>query len=251
MKQETLHLCWLLHARAYRDSSLLLELFSNQEGRIGAIARGVRSASKSGPSHKRSLLQPFVPLQLALSGRGELRTVGQLEALGSGVALQGERLMSALYINELLVRLLPVHEKEPALFDEYGNLLRALAGHEQLEPLLRNFELLLLDSLGYGLQFDHDVQSGMPIHNAGWYHLHADGGFGEQLNSPGQHDQETFYRGSDLLMIARRDFSEESVRRTAKRLLRTVLQQHLGKRELVSRTLFGKVTPPPTSPSLV
>jgi DNA repair protein RecO (recombination protein O) len=249
MKAEILHQCWLLHARAYRDSSLLLELFSHHEGRIGAIARGVRSASKSGPSRKRSLLQPFIPLQLVLSGRGELRTVGQLEALGSGVPLQGERLLSALYINELLVRLLPVHEKEPALFEEYGTLMRALAGNEPLEPLLRNFELLLLDSLGYGLQFDHDVQSGSPIHSDQWYHLHADGGFGAQLNAPNQHEQDIFYRGAELLMIAQRDFSQESVRRTAKRLLRTVLQQHLGKRELVSRSLFGKVSPP-TSPSL-
>ncbi len=249
MKAEILHQCWLLHARAYRDSSLLLELFSDHEGRIGAIARGVRSASKAGPSRKRSLLQPFIPLQLALSGRGELRTVGQLEALGTGIPLQGERLMSALYINELLVRLLPVHEKEPALFEEYGTLMRALAGSEPLEPLLRNFELMLLDALGYGLQFDHDVQSGTPIHNDGWYHLHADGGFGEQLKAPDRHEQENFYRGAELLLIAQRDFSLKPVRLTAKRLLRTVLQQHLGKRELVSRTLFGKVTPP-TSPSL-
>ncbi len=226
----------------------MLELFSQQEGRIGAIARGVRSASKAGPSRKRSLLQPFVPLQLVLSGRGELRTVGQLEALGTGIALQGERLLSALYVNELLVRLLPLHEKEPALFEEYGRLMRSLAGSEPLEPMLRNFELLLLDSLGYGLQFDHDVQSGAPIHNEGWYHLHADGGFGEQLNTPDKNEQENFYRGAQLLKIAERDFSDKQVRVTAKRLLRTVLQQHLGKRELVSRTLFGKVSPP-TSPS--
>jgi DNA repair protein RecO (recombination protein O) len=249
MKHGQLHLCWLLHARAYRDSSLLLELFSQQEGRVGAIARGVRSGSKAGPSRKRSFLQPFIPLQLALSGRGELRTVGQLEALGSGIALQGERLMSALYVNELLVRLLPVHEKEAALFEEYGTLLRSLAGPQPLEPLLRNFELTLLDALGYGLQFDHDAQSGVPLRDDCWYHLHADGGFGAQLSTPDQHDQETFYRGAELLMIARRDFSQENARKTAKRLLRIVLQRHLGQRELVSRTLFGKVTLP-TSPSL-
>jgi DNA repair protein RecO (recombination protein O) len=241
--------CWLLHARAYRDSSLLLDLFTVEEGRVGAVARGVRTASKGNASGKRSLLQPFVPLQVALSGRGELRTLGQVEAVGPCIAVHGERLLSALYINELLVRLLPNHEKEGPLFEEYSTLLPALAGDAPLEPLLRNFELQLLDALGYGLQFGHDVETGEAIQPDGWYHLHVDGGFGRQL-AAGQHtDTHSLYAGSELLSIAQRDFAGDAVRRTAKRLLRRALQQHLGKRELGSRLLFSKPTVPQTSTS--
>lgn len=247
MKTDALLQCWLLHARAYRETSLLLELFTRDQGRQSALARGVRSGGgKRGANYKRSLLQPFIPLQVSLAGRGELRTVAQLEAAGPAMLLQGERLLSALYINELLVRLLPVHVHEEQVFDDYGRLLQSLAGHEELEPLLRNFELSLLDALGYGLQFDHDAQSGEPLQPEAWYHLHDGGGFVRQLGTATSGSETTLYRGDELLAIGQRDFSRELQRKTAKRLLRTVLQQHLGKRELQSRSLFAR---PKTSPS--
>lgn len=240
MTAHVFHRCWLLHARAYRDSSLLLDLFTQDEGRVTAVARGVRTTSKGSASGKRALLQPFLPLQVVLSGRGELRTLGQVEAAGAGASIHAERLLSALYINELLVRLLPHHEKESALFDEYGRVLSALAGTTALEPLLRGFELQLLEALGYGLQFSHEVDTGDAIEPGQWYHLHDDGGFARQLVNGAQFDTNTFYQGTELLLIAQRDFTEETVRKTAKRLLRSVLQQYLGKRELSSRALFGK-----------
>jgi DNA repair protein RecO (recombination protein O) len=241
MHNTAFHRCWLLHARAYRDSSLLLDLFSEEEGRISAVARGVRTSAKGSSSGKRALLQPFLPLSVALSGRGELRTLGPIEALGAGLIIQGERLLSALYVNELLVRLLPHHEKEAVVFQEYGTLLYALAGETLLEPLLRTFELQLLDALGYGLQFGYDVDSGETVQPDYWYHLHIDGGFARQLGNGATLDTHALYRGNDLIRIARRDFTDEVVRKTAKRLLRSVLQQHLGKRELGSRALFGKL----------
>lgn len=246
MKPAGLHHCWLLHARPYRDTSLLLDLFTEEEGRVGAIARGVRAAGSGKAVSKRSLLQPFVPLQVSLSGRGELRTLGQTEALGAGIPLSGERLLSALYVNELLVRLLPAHEKEAEVFDDYSHLLLALAGNAALEPLLRNFELQLLDVLGYGLQLTHDVVSGEPILACTWYQLQQDGGFMRQPSNVS--DTRGLYDGSDLIALALRDFSQVNTRRTAKRLLRHVLQQHLGGRELASRALFAKPVVPTSTP---
>jgi DNA repair protein RecO (recombination protein O) len=229
---------WLLHSRPYRDSSLLLDFFTLEEGKVSALARGVRS-SKSG---KRSLLQPFIPLQISLGGKGELRTLAQVEALSVGSSLTKERLMSGLYINELLVRLLPSHEAESLLFTEYGKLMQELAGSSALEPLLRCFELLLLEALGYGLQLTHDAETGEVMHAGALYHLHADGGMVRQLQTTDGADAQgaSLYAGADLIGIAARDFSGESTRKTAKRLLRTVLQQHLGTRELGSRALFIK-----------
>lgn len=242
MKAAELHRCWLLHARPYRDTSLLLDLFTEDEGRVGAIARGVRAVGQGKRGGKRSLLQPFVPLQVSLSGRGDLRTLGQTEALGAGVPLSGERLLSALYVNELLVRLLPVHEKEVEVFGDYSRLLLALAGSAALEPLLRNFELQLLDVLGYGLQLTHDVATGELIVADTWYQLQQDGGFIRQPS--GVNDTRELYQGSDLIELARRDFTLVETRRTAKRLLRSVLQQHLGDRELASRAMFAKPVVP-------
>jgi len=242
MKAAELHRCWLLHARPYRDTSLLLDLFTEDEGRVGAIARGARAVGKSKGVSKRSLLQPFVPLQIALSGRGELRTLGQIEALGAGIPLIGERLLSALYVNELLVRLLPQQDKEPEVFDDYSRLLLALAGNTELEPLLRNFELQLLDVLGYGLQLSHDVATGELILVDTWYQWQQEGGFIRQPSSVS--DTRELYAGSDLIALARRDFTAAATRRTAKRLLRNVLQQHLGGRELASRALFAKPVVP-------
>lgn len=228
---------WLLHSRPYRDTSLLLDFFTLEEGKVSAVARGVR-ASKTG---KRSLLQPFVPLQLALAGKGELRTLGQIEAISVGASLVRDRLLSALYVNELLVRLLPPHEKEAMLFLQYGKLLQNLSGSAALEPLLRNFELLLLDALGYGLQLTHDAETGEVMQPSAHYHLQGDGGFVRQWETSGAASPDaSLYPGVDLLCIGARDFSTDSARKTAKRLLRTVLQQHLGQRELGSRALFGK-----------
>jgi DNA repair protein RecO (recombination protein O) len=229
--------CWLLHSRPYRDSSLLLDFFTEPQGRVSAIARGVRTAKTGAASGRRSLLQPFTPLQIALTGRGELRVLGQVEARGVGLALRGEHLLSALYVNELLVRLLPAHEQEAALFSEYGKLLSYLRQGTDIEPLLRNFELLLLDSLGYGLQLSHEVHSGDPITASHYYALHPDGGFVVQIPRSAQ---EALYAGGDLLNIASRDFSSVDTRKAAKHLLRYVLQQHLGSRPLMSRSLFGK-----------
>jgi DNA repair protein RecO (recombination protein O) len=228
---------WLLHGRPFRETSLVIELLTREHGRCTAIARGVKSPR----SQRRALLQPFVPLQVSLSGRNELQNLGNVEALGCTAALTGDRLFAALYVNELLVRLLPVHEPAQDVFDEYSRLLVALGGPAPLEPLLRNFELELLDSLGYGLQFTHDADSGAAIRPEASYGLSLESGFVLQEQVQPVQDpsgQQLSFSGSILLAISGRDFSSAETRKVAKKLLRHVLQQHLGTRELASRALF-------------
>lgn len=229
---------WLLHSRPFRDTSLLLDFLTPDHGRISAIARGAR-----GPrSRTRALLQPFQPLSISVAGRSELLSLRLVEARGSARPLIGERLFSALYINELMVRLLPVHESETELFDTYGQVLNELAGTAELEPLLRSFELQLLDTLGYGLQFSHDADNGEAIVAELWYYLREDSGFVRQLQMQDQLHQSTavqLYPGAELLLIAAHDFGATSTRKYAKRLLRQVLQQHLSERPLASRELFA------------
>lgn len=238
---------WLLHSRPYRDTSMLLDFFTEESGRVSAIARGMRNPK----AKQKALLQPFIPLHISLSGRGELQHLRQVEARDTALFLKGEALFSALYVNELMVRLVAGHEKDKALFAAYSAVLHELSTDTEIEPLLRCFELHLLDNLGYGLQLAHEADSDDSIVAEGWYYLQADGGFvrqlqnAEDIESSGGH----LYAGVELQKIARADFSAPSTRKTAKRLLRVVLQQHLSERPLGSRELF-KALPKQLPPDL-
>jgi DNA repair protein RecO (recombination protein O) len=227
---------WLLHSRPFRDTSVLLDFLTPDLGRVSAIARGAR-----GPRSKyKALLQPFQPLTISLFGRSELLNLRDAEAAGPSQVLIGERLFSALYVNELMVRLLRGHEAEATLFSLYGAVLAGLGTGADLEPLLRDFELRVLDALGFGLQFTHEAETGEVLAAEGWYYLHQDTGFVRQrhLHDAPQDSSHNLYRGHELHKIAARDFAESATRACAKRLLRQVLQHHMSERPLTSRELF-------------
>ena len=142
-------LAYVLHSRAYRESSALVD-FLTPQGRLRAVLRNARG--KAG-----TLARPFVPLEVEFRGRGELKNVGRMESAGIAAWLNGEALFSGLYLNELLIRLLPAEDPHPAVFDHYAATLLALAEGRPLEPLLRAFEWRLLDDLGYGFALDSDI----------------------------------------------------------------------------------------------
>ena len=197
---------WLLHSRPYRDTSMLLDFFTEESGRVSAIARGIRNPKAK---HK-ALLQPFMPLYISLAGRGELQNLRQVEARSPALFLKGESLFSALYINELMVRLVAGHEKDKGLFVAYSSVLQELSTDADIEPLLRSFELRLLENLGYGLQLSHEAESDNPVVAEGWYYLQGDGGFVRQLQVAELHDNpsmDNLYAGAELQNIASADFS--------------------------------------------
>jgi DNA repair protein RecO (recombination protein O) len=146
---------WVLHQYPYRDSSLLLEVFSRAYGRVGLVARGARSAR----GRWRNQLQILRPLLLSWSMRGELGTLTDAEGAQAPLNWSGRQVLCASYLNELLLRLLSRHDPYPALFDAYQQALARLVEHEELA--LRCFEKRLLTELGYGLLLDHDVQRGL------------------------------------------------------------------------------------------
>ena len=241
---------WLLHSRPYRDTSMLLDFFTEESGRVSAIARGIRNPKAK---HK-ALLQPFIPLYISLSGRSELQNLRQVEARSPALFLKGESLFSALYVNELMVRLVAGHEKDRELFGAYSSVLLELSAGVEIEPLLRSFELRLLENLGYGLQLSHEADSDNPVVSEGWYYLQSDGGFVRQLQvaelgAGADPSMDKLYSGIELQNIGRADFSRANTRKVAKRLLRFVLQQHLSERPLGSRELF-KALPKQLPPDL-
>lgn len=226
---------YVLHSRPYRDTSLLLEAFTAEHGRISLVARGARRRSRGGSSG--ALLQPFIPLLLSFSGRAELKTLTATEAAAPAVLLGGERLFSALYLNELLLRLLHRNDPHPELFAAYGEALHALAEAGQLEAILRRFEFRLLDELGYRVDCGVDGHSGEAVREECWYNYHADHGLVARTGA-GDPSQPAF-SGADLLRIAAGQYDGE-VRHAARRLMRQVLAGHLGSAPLRSRELFRR-----------
>src|SRR5690606_32272581 len=153
---------------------------------------------------------------------------------GLSTWLVGEALFSGLYLNELLIRLLPPEVPHPAVFDHYAATLLALAEGRPLEPLLRSFEWRLLDELGYGFDLDTDI-NGEPVAADGIYRLQVDAGLERVwLLQPG------LFQGVELLAMAQADWSAPGALAAAKRLMRQALAVHLGGRPLVSRELFRK-----------
>lgn len=221
---------FILHSRPYKERSALVDFFT-PGGRLRAVLRAARG--KAG-----SPARPFVPLELEMRGRGELRTVARLESCGIPYWLTGASLFAALYLNELLVRLLPAEAPHPQLFDHYAWSLDALAGGRPLEPLLRAFEWCLLVELGYGFSLDRDLH-GQPILPDGLYRLLPDAGLEliEQLQ-PG------LFQGGELLAMAEADWQFPGALAAAKRLMRQALAPHLGGRPLVSRELFMNLKEP-------
>ncbi len=222
---------FVLHTRAYRDTSLLVDLWTRDAGRIGAVARGVRQR-KGG---LRPLLNPFVPLLASWRGRTSLKTLTGAEANGRALRLQGQRLYSGLYVNELLVRLLPEGDPHPALYQRYLHSLEQLQSEEALlEPLLRRFELCLLAELGYAPDLHRDV-TGEPLQAGRLYRLEPHEGF---VPVTVQRQAQNVFAGAQLLAVATGDFAASDAAASAKRLTRILLAPLLGSRPLKSRELF-------------
>ncbi len=227
---------YVLHARSYRDSSLLVEYFSREYGRVSLLAKGAKARKTRGGSPS-ALLQPFVPLLCSWSGRSELKTLTACETANQTAPLAGRQLYSGLYVNELLVRLLHHEDPHQQLFDSYAQVLGELGSGSAEERVLRQFEFALLGELGYGFDLAVDGLRGEPIVEDGWYHFHPE--YGLVLAGSEASDRLPRYKGAELLQIGLGNFSGP-VRKCAKRLMRQALASHLGDKPLKSRELFQR-----------
>ncbi len=221
----------LLHRKPYRDTSLLIEVFSVEHGRLGLVARGAHTRRGA----LQGLLQPFIPLLLSWSGRGELMTLTGAESDGPTLALRGDVVISGFYLNELLMRLLPRHDPQPHLYQRYLATLTRLAKAGTDEWALRLFERDLLDELGYGLLLTHEGGSGEMVESAARYCYHPE--FGPQRLEQGN-ERCLAVHGATLLALAQGGEADDRKRAEAKRLMRMSLSHHLGAKPLASRELF-------------
>jgi DNA repair protein RecO (recombination protein O) len=220
---------FVLHRRRYGDSSLLLELLTQSDGRVVAMAKG----ALAGRGNRAALLQPFVPLLVDWRGRGEVQSLNKVEQAAPAIALKGRNLYCGFYLNELVVRLTQRQDPQLLLFASYGETLAALAAGEDIEPVLRRFELQLLQALGAAAELAVEADGHTPVRAEARYRVDPETGPVPALAQDAQS-----VSGETLLRLARADALPEPYRQEARRLLRAILAHHLGDRPLKSRELF-------------
>lgn len=234
MVPEQLH-GFLLHRREYRETSYLCDFFSLELGKVSAIAKGVRGSK----GDKKSLLQSFQPLLFSVSGRHELHNLNQLESWSSTLRLNGRHLFSAMYINELLNRLLPKEVPHPEIFELYKQSLELLQDECPIEPSLRQFETSLLNDLGYGFDMQAVYDTGENVEPDGEYCFVLEQGIKEidHQSSNNAIMGSNRFSGDALLKMSEQDWTAASLK-CAKQINRMALSQLLGRKPLKSRELF-------------
>ena len=222
---------FVLHRRPYRETSLLVELLTQTDGRVGVVARAARRRRGAPP------LEPFVELQVRWRGRGDLGQLLDAEGTTSPLRLSGTALYSGFYLNELLLRMLRRHDPHPELYADYSSALAELtaAGPMAVEPVLRLFECRLLEACGYGLQLREEATNGTAIDPEALYRYEPETGpvaVADDVRGG------LLVHGRALLALAAAQVESATDLRELKRLLRGVLAPHLGSRPLTSRALF-------------
>ena len=218
----------VLHTRAYRETSLIVSIFTLHHGRIAAVAKGARGRRRSND------LQPFNTMSLSWTGRGAMVTLTGYEAL-THPWLKGDAMAAAFYVAELLTRLAGEHDSLPRLYAGTSWAVDCLSeGRPAMDVVLRSFEKLLMQELGYGLDFAHDAATGADVTPQHSYGVDFERGFVADVSGIGGER----YAGRILLDIAAEDFQSLVTRRAAKKIFRAALARHLGPKPLTSRRLL-------------
>ena len=230
---------YVLHARAWRETSLLVEVLSEQHGRIGLVARGVQGSKRHA---LRAALQPLQHVRFDAVQRGELAHLSSAEALDAAPQLAGEATLAGFYVNDLLVRLAPRQDPHSELYALYGEVRERLAANDPLAWTLRRFERDLLEALGFG--FDLSMEGdGTPIDPAARYRLDPEHG-ARRVRSERSDAMQGGGRGASgrgLLALAGDTRPEADDLAGLRHALRGVLAHHLGARGLKSWELIGEL----------
>jgi len=236
---------FVLHARPWRETSLLVETLTGGHGRLGLVARGVQGPKKH---VLRAALQPLQHIRLDAVLRGELAQLVSAEALDAAPRLTGDASLAGFYINELALRLVPRYDAQPDIYDAYARTRNELAMADSLAWTLRRFERDLLEALGFGFSFGQDGDGGA-IDPAARYRLDPEHGPRRLLSDRGHADRSRAATGHALLALAadRRPGAEDLA--SLRLPLRGVLAHHLGARGLKSWEMAGelhRIGRPPT-----
>ncbi|MGB2421258.1 MAG: DNA repair protein RecO [Porticoccaceae bacterium] len=221
---------FVLHQTPYRETSLLVDLYSRHYGRVRCVAKGFRKPNKKGISRA---IFPYTEHYFSWQGNGDLKTLTRADAIQAPIFLQREALFTGLYINELLYRLMHEYDPHPYFYAHYQQFIAQLAERGANEAMLRTVEMSLLEELGYGLVLHVDSQ-GLAIDANQFYQYVPEHG----LTPVGNSQDPNALFGRDLIALVNNDFSQASVMRAAKQINRRVIDFYLGGRPLNSRELY-------------
>jgi DNA repair protein RecO (recombination protein O) len=227
---------YVLHTYPFRETSLIVEVFSRDFGRMALLARGARRPRAA----IRGLLMAFQPLEIGWAGKGEVLTLMKAEWQGGQPLLAGEALFCGYYLNELLMHLLPREDAHERLFACYAEMLARLGadpGGKVREADLRSFEKALLQELGYGLTLNHD-SDGKAIIAAAYYTYRMEQG---PVRLEHAEAAAQVVSGKTLLDLAAEDFADPRSRSEAKQLMRTLMAYYLAGKELETRKIFKEL----------
>lgn len=236
---------FILQQRQYRETSVILELLTRDHGLIAVLAKGVRKSK----SKTAALLRPFQGILISCSGTGSLMLLTQVELAGQFITLQGIAVYCGFYLNELVLRFLLKFDPYPEVYSDYADAITALqsinftsnvkqtpvlvAENQNLEQLLRCFELKLMQNIGYGLETTLESDTGQAVRSGAKYHYHP--GHGVVLDAQGS------ISGDTLLAIARYDLTDPRILAEAKQLMRKVIDFHLQGKALKSRLALTQI----------
>ena len=229
MSQSNNDNCFLLHQRSYGETSIIADVFTQKSGKISFIAKG----AKKPKSKFFGYLVPFQKLKITYSGRSELKTLTSIDRdLASNSNTFSKVSYSLLYINELLMKLLPKDAKHEELFVLYDEFLKKINKNNNLEISLRHFELDLLDMLGYGFDYDSEIDSNEPIETESSYVFVSERGFRKSNSSS--------FKGKDILSIKKRKLEDVPLK-YLKEITTKAIGICLEGKDLASRKIFKSI----------
>ncbi|MEM6817918.1 MAG: DNA repair protein RecO [Pseudomonadota bacterium] len=235
MERVRLDRAWVLHRRDFRDSSQIVECLTEHHGRVSLVAKGIKR-----PKHRhRGLLQPFSGLRLSWSSRGELGTLTDVEGdVANTVRLTGDALLAGFYVSELCLKLTHRHDPNPELFVLYGHVITKLASADPVDLTLRRFENHLLTDLGFGINWDMDIDSGRRVLAERMYEMIPDAG-PREVSSELQGERTV--AGHHLLRIAEDDWENRETRKIGRFILARALEQQLEGKPLQTRRVLREL----------
>ena len=225
---------YVLHTYAYKETSLIAEVFTRGFGRVALLARGARRPR----SAMRGVLLSFHPLRLGWSASSELGNLISAEWSGALQPLAGRALMCGFYLNELLLRLLPREDAHEGLFDAYGEALAGLSASDAFPATLRRFEKRMLAELGYAPLLEREAASGAPVEPGRRYVYEPDRG-----PMPSSHSSSDLsVSGQTLLDLAADEYERPETRDEARTLLRALIGQRLHGQTLHTRAVLRELS---------
>jgi len=218
---------YVLHTHPWKETSLIVEAFTEGHGRVALMARGARRAHAA----LRTRLLAFQPMGLSWSGKGALKTLYGAEWQGGALQLSGRALICGFYVNELILKLLPLEDPHARLYRSYEQALPALAAAQDPQPVLRRFELALLTELGYAQTLDRTVEGEA---------VRAEEHYGYAFGQGVVKDVRTQITcsGKTLLDMAAGDFTDARTLAQSKQLMRALINHYLGDKPLYTRQLL-------------